>query len=70
MFKVFVVISQIAMLNSHLKNLAWNGGPMHLQCENAVDLWMSSGYVKENVIAVKTLPYQDEIYVITPRYEG
>lgn len=56
------------MSDGHSKNLAWNGGPLHLQCEFGADMWMSSGgYVKENVIAVKTIPYQDDIYIITPR---
>lgn len=55
------------MLDGHMKNLAWNGAPLHLQCEYGPDLWMKSEYVKENVIAVKALPYQDDIYVITPR---
>ncbi|CAH0701225.1 unnamed protein product [Spodoptera exigua] len=48
------------------KNLAWNGGPVNLQCEFGPDSW-TNGYVKENVIAVKALQFQDAIYVITPR---
>ncbi|KAH9633406.1 hypothetical protein HF086_004120 [Spodoptera exigua] len=51
------------------KNLAWNGGPVNLQCEFGPDSW-TNGYVKENVIAVKALQFQDAIYVITPRSFG
>ncbi|KAJ8730122.1 hypothetical protein PYW07_017160 [Mythimna separata] len=67
--KIFILILwYIVILDAgHSKNLAWNGGPLHLQCEYGTDLWMSSAYVKENVIAVKTVPYKDDIYVITPR---
>ncbi|KAJ0177196.1 hypothetical protein K1T71_007205 [Dendrolimus kikuchii] len=50
------------------KNLAWNGGPLHLQCEHGIDLWTRTGeYVKENVIAIKAVTFKDEIYLITPR---
>lgn len=50
------------------KNLAWNGGPLHLQCEHGLDLWIRTGeYVKDNVIAIKAVTFKDEIYVITPR---
>ncbi|KAF9824596.1 hypothetical protein SFRURICE_004053, partial [Spodoptera frugiperda] len=49
-----------------VNNLAWNGGPVNLRCEFGPDLW-TNGYVKENVIAVKALQFQDNIYVITPR---
>ncbi|XP_021192107.3 uncharacterized protein LOC110377503 [Helicoverpa armigera] len=53
--------------DGHLKNLAWNGGPLHLKCEFSPDLWMRGGYIKDNVIAVKAVLYNDDIYVITPR---
>ncbi|KAJ8728128.1 hypothetical protein PYW08_016513 [Mythimna loreyi] len=67
--KIFILILlNIVMLDAgHPKNLVWNGGPLHLQCESGSDLWMTNRHVKENVIAVKTVPYQDEIYIITPR---
>ncbi|XP_035432240.1 uncharacterized protein LOC118264030 isoform X1 [Spodoptera frugiperda] len=65
---VLIVISlKLRTSNGHnTKNLAWNGGPVNLQCEFGPDLW-TNGYVKENVIAVKALQFQDNIYVITPR---
>lgn len=58
------------VLGGHPKNLAWNGGPLHLNCEHGVDLWSKSGlYVKQNVIAIKALTYKEDIFVITPRYQ-
>ncbi|CAB3230098.1 unnamed protein product [Arctia plantaginis] len=62
------VIGLIVLIDGHFRNLAWNGGPMHVQCEHGLDVWMKTGqYTKENVIATKAFIFQDEVYVITPR---
>ncbi|CAH0579243.1 unnamed protein product [Chrysodeixis includens] len=65
---ILCIFLQIVNINCHLSNLAWNGGPIHLQCERESDFWMRSGqYIKENVIAVKAIMHQDDVYVMTPR---
>lgn len=68
-YTLFLVIWLIVLIDGHFKNLAWNGGPMHVQCEHGLDLWTKTGqYTKENVIATKAFAFQDDVYVITPRY--
>lgn len=72
MYNIFLrfclILGYSYVLGGHPKNLAWNGGPLYLKCEHGLDLWSRSGqYVRENIIAIKAVTYQDEIYVITPR---
>lgn len=58
----------IEVLQAHPKNLAWSGGPLHCECEHGIEVWTKAGkYVKNNVIAVKAVSFNDEIYVISPR---
>lgn len=64
-----VIICIGKVLSSYPKNLAWNGGPLHLQYEHGSEvLTKSKQHIKENVIAIKVISYMDEIYIITPRY--
>ncbi|CAG5031538.1 unnamed protein product [Parnassius apollo] len=55
-------------VQGHPKNLAWSGGPLHVECEHGVDLWNNGGkHIRENVVAIKAVLFKDEIYVMTPR---
>ncbi|KPJ02794.1 Protein yellow [Papilio xuthus] len=55
-------------IRGHPKNVAWSGGPLHCECEHGVDFWAHGGkYIKDNVIAIKAVSFNDNIYVITPR---
>ncbi|CAH2037594.1 unnamed protein product, partial [Iphiclides podalirius] len=63
-----LILWSVRELQAHPKNLAWSGGPLHCECEHGVDLWTNAGkYVKDNVIAMKAVSFNDDIYLITPR---
>ncbi|XP_068632006.1 uncharacterized protein [Battus philenor] len=65
---ILFIIWSINKLDAHPKNLAWSGGPLHCECEHGIDLWTHAGkYIKDNVIAIKAVSFNDDIYVITPR---
>ncbi|KAM3964372.1 uncharacterized protein ACR2FA_001346 [Aphomia sociella] len=70
---VFIILKLIFIVlefvSSHPNNLAWNGGPVHSECEHGADFLTGSGqYIRDNVVVTKAVTYGDEIYVISPRF--
>lgn len=70
---MFYLVFKIALLVVSVngvgrKDLAWSGGPVHLECEHAAELFTRNGqYIRDNVIATKALVHKDTVYVLTPR---
>ncbi|KAI5651846.1 major royal jelly protein domain-containing protein [Phthorimaea operculella] len=53
----------------HPHNIAWSGGPLHLECEHSAFLTHSPKCVRENVIVTKAVTFKEKIYVISPRWK-
>lgn len=50
------------------RNLAWTGGPIHTECEHSAKILMTSGqYIRDNIVAVKAVMFNDDVYLLTPR---
>lgn len=64
----FYLLWKCVSVTSHPHNLAWSGGPIHSECEHSAELLRSGQHVQNNIIAIKAVTYNNEIYVITPRY--
>lgn len=70
MFKFSIVFLVNVVFCLHSNDLAWSGGPLHLECEHNAQPFTGSGqFVKENVIAIKAVSFREDIYVLTPRYD-
>ncbi|XP_063533589.1 uncharacterized protein LOC134743887 [Cydia strobilella] len=68
MYQLLINIPFFCYALAHPNNVAWYGGPMHVECEHALNLFTGSGqYIKENVIATKAVSFNDDVYVMTPR---
>ncbi|XP_026317825.1 major royal jelly protein 2-like [Hyposmocoma kahamanoa] len=53
------------------RNLAWTGGPVHTECEHSAKTLISSGqYIKDNVVATKAVTFNDDVYILTPRFKS
>lgn len=63
-----LILCSVYNVGGHPKNVAWSGGPLHCECEHGVDFWAHGGkHIKDNVIAIKAVSFNDNIYIITPR---
>ncbi|XP_072931547.1 uncharacterized protein [Epargyreus clarus] len=68
---LILFVCNIIIIDGHTNNLAWSGGPLHIECEHSAELWTKTGqYIRENVIATKAFSFKDDIYVITPRLKS